>query len=408
MDKNTASKIIKELINTPKHNNSFIIDLDKRKYDLFQVSKNSIKLINKKYNSKEHDNNKKYDDILLESHKELFVDGGNAEIFSSANATLHIIRIYGAVFFLGKKIFSEKSEFFVLSKTSKRDDKLGFTVQIYPLNGNLLINTSSFWILQTDKTINKEKMNGSIEGDYLSEDESEEEDISNINSSTNFLSKTIDIIRKISEVSLASKLISKLGKGDIVILDGTLKATNDIEFEAFENLYVIARKKEVSICSVAKTTKLLTKDGLSLSEAFTHLLDDLTNNSNNDSNKIESNKLQNNPCYALLVSSKSKNHKAQIFAIKLHNKAEHIFRFDINKESANAIDYVLSSLFQNSTDPTFLGYPYGLIHADKFARVTNNEQVFYKTLFKTRAGINWKELSKQEASINAHSILDNM
>ena len=63
MDKNTASKIIKELINTPKHNNSFIIDLDKRKYDLFQVSKNSIKLINKKYNSKEHDNNKKYDDI---------------------------------------------------------------------------------------------------------------------------------------------------------------------------------------------------------------------------------------------------------------------------------------------------------------------------------------------------------
>lgn len=55
--------------------------------------------------------------------------------------------------------------------------------------------------------------------------------------------------------------------------------------------------------------------------------------------------------------------------VKLHQDSDYVFRCDIIGSQE-----VLSILAANSVDPVFLGYPYGLVEADKFAQVTNEEK----------------------------------
>ena len=67
---------------------------------------------------------------------------------------------------------------------------------------------------------------------------------------------------------------------------------------------------------------------------------------------------------------------------------------------------LFSLLMKNSTDPVFLGYPYGLIEADKSARVSNKESEYLKTIFLVKAGKQLKKISQYFKSTDAHSILD--
>ncbi len=62
----------------------------------------------------------------------------------------------------------------------------------------------------------------------------------------------------------------------------------------------------------------------------------------------------------------------------------------------------------NAKDPVFPGYPYGLLVADKFARVSNNEKEYIQTIIKSNAGKNWAKIKKYMNSFDAHSILDNI
>jgi hypothetical protein len=65
-------------------------------------------------------------------------------------------------------------------------------------------------------------------------------------------------------------------------------------------------------------------------------------------------------------------------------------------------------LLANSKDISFPGYPYGLIIADRFARVSNNEKAYLRTLFFSKAGGKTEMLVNETASINSHNILDSI
>ena len=56
--------------------------------------------------------------------------------------------------------------------------------------------------------------------------------------------------------------------------------------------------------------------------------------------------------------------------VKLHAKSKYVFRCDVEGDKSQG----LSALASNSSDPAFLGYPFGLVEADKFAQVTNEER----------------------------------
>ncbi|MBI2146708.1 hypothetical protein HYU22_05200 [Candidatus Woesearchaeota archaeon] len=83
--------------------------------------------------------------------------------------------------------------------------------------------------------------------------------------------------------------------------------------------------------------------------------------------------------------------------MKLHPQATHVFRFQGNGG-------ILPSLVANSSDPLFLGYPYGLIMADKLARVSNAERNSLRMSLLLRKEN--REIAEYLSTMNAHEILD--
>ena len=61
---------------------------------------------------------------------------------------------------------------------------------------------------------------------------------------------------------------------------------------------------------------------------------------------------------------------------------------------------------ENSQDALFLGYPYGLIVADKFARVSHEEKKSLKMNFLLKADN--REIAEYLSTTDAHDILDNL
>ena len=93
-----------------------------------------------------------------------------------------------------------------------------------------------------------------------------------------------------------------------------------------------------------------------------------------------------------------------MFFIKFHDKSTHVFKFEIfNVQKAKA-EETIRELANNCIDPIFIGYPYGLVEADRIARVSNNEKESLKTMFLVK--LKSKNIEKYISSANAHEILD--
>jgi len=86
--------------------------------------------------------------------------------------------------------------------------------------------------------------------------------------------------------------------------------------------------------------------------------------------------------------------------VRLHKRSEHVLRFEIFKDQ-DLIDYgkIVSLISNNAKDITLPGYPYGLIKADRFARVSEHEREFLHTQLSAKFHIEDKTV---------HQVLDNM
>ena len=100
------------------------------------------------------------------------------------------------------------------------------------------------------------------------------------------------------------------------------------------------------------------------------------------------------------------NGRRFISCVKLHPKSDYIFRFE-TFDSKNS-DEIVSYLAANSSDSVFLGYPYGLIWADKTARIANQELDSFKTQLFVNLGKDALKLKKYLNAANAHGILDSI
>jgi hypothetical protein len=176
------------------------------------------------------------------------------------------------------------------------------------------------------------------------------------------IAKITNIARRLAELSLATEMQDKV---DFVVLDGTLEKTFTNE-EAY-----LSRLKE-NVTALAKSSSLFTVNG--------------------NSPLILLNKLCSEGTWSYFLENKS-------YFVKLHEKTKHVFRFEGNKE-------VLPFLVDNSSDALFLGYPYGLILVDQFARVSNEEKNSLKMNFLLKAEN--KEIAEYLNSSNAHDILDHL
>lgn len=273
-----------------------------------------------------------------------FIDGGNLEIIKSPSLCLFFNRIYATTYKNNKRIKNHLVEFFSLITIQKLDDKLIYKVKYEFIKNHLELNNYEFDSLDKKLTIQNKRANIELIG---------------------------DVIRRLAEIKMINMLDT-----DFVVLDGSLEQVYPYEKELFDNI-----NKKINVCGLSKTNSNLVTTGNSIAPL-------LLSKTNLDTWNYE--------------FDENNNYKS--FFLKLNKNSDYLFKFECENKLINS--EVISLLKDNSKDPIFLGYPYGLIEADKFARVTNKEQESLK--IKLMLNKEYKKLKPYIKTKDAHSILDNI
>jgi len=185
------------------------------------------------------------------------------------------------------------------------------------------------------------------------------------------------LIRRLAELELAKEIAKEV---DLIVLDGILEAKFAYEITFLDQLYA----SEVNIVAIGKTCNLSTNKGGSITAAL-----------NKDGSWF----------YHPIIEGQNPDYKAELYFVKLHPRSDYVFRMDLHRGDINKICSLLSL---NAKDPVFLGYPYGLVEADKLARISNQEADLLKTQLMVSFGKDWKKVKNSLNSMNAHQILDNI
>jgi hypothetical protein len=290
-----------------------------------------------------------------------FIDGGQAELFSSPDFCIALMRVACSAFQQNKRVKLLKEDFTVSIRAEFIEDKLSYVVTTYPAG----FFSAPIVFEAFDRNLS--------EGAHRAK-----------------LSKILEEVRKCAEIVFANRIVQEnVVAGDIIILDGDLEATNYYAKQYYEQLYPAAASKDVLITALAKTSTLLTDTGGS----FTALLEGMSS--------------AGIWYYTPVAEINSPKHLAEIFFVKLSEFSKHIFKFEIyNRHPPLDLEKIFSLLAQNSRDLTFPGYPYGMILADKLARVSEQEKSEAKLRMSVKFSKEVKEISSSISATNAHEILD--
>ena len=342
-----------EIINLVKNNfstaNDKHVQFSDSDYKAFDFDKNNFKEI-KKSESK---------------NKIAFVDGGSSEIIKSPNFSLNIIRLYCGVYLSNKRVMAKKYDFYAFAYAKNIDNELFYEVEFISKENSILPVKQDLILSSQDETLKNGISRASI-------------------------STIANLVRRFSEIKLAKMIIDDLNKGDIIVLDGSLQCNYTNERKYLDELYGKALEKNIVVCGLSKTTSLMTDGGNSISNAL---------------NKFD---FGGKWVYHPVADITSNEHKAEMAFVKLHEISRHIFRFEIHKEQKESLTHAASLLSENCKDPVFLGYPYGLIDADRNARVSNQEKDMLLTLFSVKFGKDWEKIRDSLSNADAHGILDNI
>ncbi len=297
----------------------------------------------------------------IKSDKKIaFIDGGNAEIIAAPSFSAHFIRVYYTIYKNNKRLKNKKFEFYTFSDSYDENDKIRYKTEIFPIN--FKIDNDDLIFDSEDRTL-----------------------------TTAFhafpISKIGEIARRFAELKIATELTNELNKGDIIVLDGNLQGYITNESEYLKNLYNNGIEKNILITALSKTMRLFTNTGNSINAV------------------LEEASPNHEWYYHPIIRLSDENYQADISFVKLNINSKYIFKLEIyNKQKFN--DELFSILKQNSKDPVFLGYPYGLIEADRFAKVSNKEREYLQTLFIAKSKKLWNRISKHLTAIDAHDILN--
>jgi hypothetical protein len=309
-----------------------------------------------------------------------FVDGGNQEALGAPNFSVQINRVYFNVFRSQERCLkgclSNRFEFFSSVYSCFKENEIFYNTSLFPLRNEfetLLPKEADLSFNSYDRTVTTGTMRA---------------DISRVGS----------IARRFAEWVYACHVVKNiLGKGDILVLDGSLQTAFTNESKYSYELYKEAQSRGVLVAGLSKTSGLFTSTGLSLLGAVHRLADETSYGS----------------WFYPVAQAASSDHNAFIFVTKLHPKAERVFRFEIYgpqfaKMSENDVNEAFSQLASNAQDISFPGYPYGLIDADQFARIRDEEVEGFQILLLSQISrqSKWEKFVKDIRAGDAHDVLN--
>lgn len=343
MDRHLIDKIVESLKKEPDKATDIYPYFSDKSYKPFKIEQKNFHKIEK----------------TQKNAKLCFIDGGNTELLQSANNSLQLIRIYYAIYSGNKRVSSKKVQFFALITAEEKESKIIYKAKLF--DNIMEFNEDELIFDPFDETIKT--------GIHQTK-----------------ISKIGGIIRRFSELKLAEKAIDELEKDDIIVLDGLLQASVTNEEMYLDSLYRKGIEKGIIISGLSKTTTLLTTNGSSVTSILKGIAP------------------KESWYYHPVAESTNPKHQANILFTKLNEKSRYVFRFETYKKQELDTSSILSLLAENSKDAVFLGYPYGLIDADRFARVSNDEKAYLRTILMAKMKDKWEGLNV----LDAHDVLDNM
>ena len=321
---------------------------------------------------------------LRSERKIAFVDGGSAEIVGAPNFAVGLTRLYFCIFKGDKRIeavkIPQRIDFYTVCYAVPRGNQITYKTELVPVKEEwrkYLPDVADLELDSLDRTIMLGLQRAPI-------------------------GRVLEIARVFAEWRFSSFIVrEELEEGDVVVRDGTLQTTVTNEGKYADEAYGAALQKKVYFAGLSKTSTLFTETGQPLFSAI-HVLS-------------ESSRMKDDAWYYYPIATITQpDHKAEMLAVKLHKQSEYVFRFEILKDQVNKnnfgeVELIVSALATNSKDVCFPGYPYGLIDADRFARVSMTEKTVNE--FQFRAAVSrdvWKKISRFVKSSDAHEVLNKL
>ncbi len=282
------------------------------------------------------------------------VDGGNNKIFESPTDSVHLIRIYFNLFEGDKRIENiEPTNAFLIS----RFDGERVEAELKVINGSIPISESNFVL-----------------------EKSEMEEKSPVSAG--------HTVRKYLEWQAGEYAVREyLEEGDVLVRDGVLQTTVESERGYAENAYDTVEEKGVALVGIAKTSSLMTTKNYPLIASVQAIA--------RDSDKQMW-------YYHPIAQNDHPDHKGEMYIVKYHPSSKYAFRTEFYRGLDADVEKVLGELAFQAKDPIFLGYPYGLVDADKRARVTDEEIDYLKNMCDNRMTASFRDKIN---SCNAHDRL---
>ncbi|MBI4739851.1 DNA double-strand break repair nuclease NurA [Candidatus Woesearchaeota archaeon] len=303
-----------------------------------------------------------------------FIDGGNQQIIGSSQFSIQFIRIYWTKYVTNRRVDCGTDEFFVVAQLTPENGRLMCELKTFGLKRSMLDDALT--------SMNCTRVELSAAQDSKSFDE------------TRVASIAVKM-RKRAELLVAQNIAQK-NSGALIVLDGALGGTDAEEKVMMKALCGAASLANVLLVGLSKSSQLVTSSGCALSVTLQAL--------------ISPSLVHGRWMYHPLVSCSPALH-FEIAMVKLHPRSRRVFRVDFSLHSWQQKDKILSALIQNSSDATLIGYPYGLIEADRFARVSNEEAKYLQLLMHdllAKGGVESQQLLESLAVSDVHGILDSM
>ena len=287
-----------------------------------------------------------------------FIDGGKAELLSTPNLSVGFVRAVACAYKGMKKAFSLSTEFYACVSSSALDSDIGHKTELFPAKGSVLPRTELLSFSSTDDSIRNGVRRASP-------------------------SVLLNVVRRFAELELAMATIDKLAKGDMVVLDGSLQQSYTNEGRLLGLLREKSGEHEINATGVSKTNSLLTFSGVPFGS-------------------ILASHHQRRQWWYSPVATPIGDAPCISFA-RLHERSPHVFLIESCREQT---DSLFTGLASYSMDPVFPGYPYGLVEADRAARVSNQDASYLQTKLTEKIGR--KDGHSLLAAKNAHDILDSI
>lgn len=308
-----------------------------------------------------------------------FVDGGNLEILNGPNLCVQYNRLYFSTFKnmerVKPKAITSKIEFFSTVSLGFEKDTLHYYTRITPLDEKFT------------EFLPKEKDLVFSYGEAAKLCGKEHPSPSDISS----------IVREFSELVFSKHILEKeLAPGDMLVRDGNLDLPPGESY--IGEIQKTAINKNIMLVGLSKTCSLLTTTANSIIAAI---------------GNIAAEHNLDKKCWYCENIADEDSYPIDLTFVKLNPSSKYIFRLDLLWEQSRRLkreekSRIIGAIANEARGKAFPGYPYGLIDADKNARVRKHEREAIQMLLISeisRLG-KLKEFERLIRAVDAHEKLN--